>query len=261
MGRRDSLRALAPAIAATVGFLTVVLAAWAWIGRAPRGIRRLTAAMVGVVVAQGVLGGLTVKYLLPTPISVAHACLAQTFFCLALVLAVVTSTSWRESRVRPGGDMTAGIAAFSVVFLQLVLGAWMRHSDAGLAIPDFPTAFGRLVPDHWDARIAVHYAHRLGALAVAATIFSAAWAVYRTRADRAPRRLAAVLAGLIPVQMFLGALSVWTRKAVPVTVAHQTLGAVVLAGTVGLAMALSRRSEGAVAVLPDASVWAVRRPA
>lgn len=248
-------------IAATVGFLTVVLAAWAWIGRAPRGIRRLTAAMVGVVVAQGVLGGLTVKYLLPTPISVAHACLAQTFFCLAFVLAIVTSASWRGSRVRPGGDMTAGIAAFSVVFLQLVLGAWMRHSDAGLAIPDFPTAFGRLVPDHWDARIAVHFAHRLGALAVAATIFSAAWAVYRTRADRAPRRLAAVLAGLIPVQMFLGALSVWTRKAVPVTVAHQTLGAVVLAGTVGLAMALSRRSEGAVAALPDASVWAIRRPA
>src|SRR5262249_39189706 len=137
-----------------------------------------------------------------------------------------------------------------------------RHSDAGLAIPDFPSSFGRLVPDHWDARIAVHFAHRVGALAVAATIFSVAWAVHRTRLDRGPRRVAALLAALIPVQVLLGALSIWTRKAVPVTVAHQTVGALVLAGTVGLTLALSRRPAAEAQAVPEgAPGWAIRRPA
>ena len=46
------------------------------------------------------------------------------------------------------------------------MGATMRHTDAGLAIPDFPLAFGHLIPPHWDAKIAIHFAHRVGALIV-----------------------------------------------------------------------------------------------
>jgi cytochrome c oxidase assembly protein subunit 15 len=246
-------------IAATVGMLTVAFAAWAFAARAPRTVRRLSAAAVAVVVAQGVLGGLTVRYLLPTPISVGHACLAQAFFALTLVIAIVTSKAWRESDAGAGGSIAPGAAAAAAIFAQLVLGAWMRHSDAGLAIPDFPTSFGHLVPDHWSARIAVHFAHRFGALAVAATVFSAALAVRKTREDAAPRRLAAAMSLLVPAQMALGAFSIWTRKAVPVTVAHQTLGAVLLALSVALAMTLSRRPAAARAVL--SSAWPVRRPA
>jgi len=246
-------------VAATVGMLTVAFAAWAFAARAPRTVRRLSLAAVAVVVAQGVLGGLTVKYLLPTPISVGHACLAQAFFALTLAIAIVTSKAWRESEAGAGGSIAPGAAAAAAIFGQLVLGAWMRHSDAGLAIPDFPTSFGHLVPDHWNARIAVHFAHRFGALAVAATVFSVALAVRRTRADVAPRRLAAAMSLLVPAQMALGAFSIWTRKAVPVTVAHQTLGAVLLALSVALAMTLSRRPAAARAALPSA--WPVRRPA
>lgn len=246
-------------IAATVGMLTVAFAVWAFAARAPRTVRRLSAAAVAVVVAQGVLGGLTVKYLLPTPISVGHACLAQGFFALTLAIAIVTSKTWRESGAGFRGSTAPGAAAAAAILAQLVLGAWMRHSDAGLAIPDFPASFGHLVPDHWDARIAVHFAHRFGAVAVAATVFSATLAVRRTRDDAAPRRLAAAMSLLVPAQMALGAFSIWTRKAVPLTVAHQTLGAVLLAIAVALSMALSRTPAAARAA--SISGWPVRRPA
>jgi len=256
-------------IAATVGLLAVLLALRAWLGRAPAAVRRLSASAVVIVVAQGVLGGLTVKFLLPTPISVGHACLAQCFFALTAALAIVTSRAWRargadrrwdNSRAEFGGSTAPGLAVAAAVLAQLVLGAWMRHSDAGLAIPDFPGSFGRFLPDHWDARIAVHFAHRVGAVVVAATVFSAAFAIRRARTDAAPRRLALALSLLVPAQMALGALSIWTRKAVPVTVAHQTLGALILAAAVALSMTLARipAVERAATSSP---AWALGRPA
>jgi len=240
--------------AASVGMLTVAFAARAWGARAPKSVRVLSAIAVAAVVAQGVLGGLTVRFLLPTPISVAHACLAQAFFALTLVLAVVTSRAWRDSG-RPlsfapaeRAGLAAGLLAFSAVFVQLVLGAWMRHSDAGLAIPDFPTSFGRLVPDRWNPKIAIHFAHRAWAAVVALAIFSSAFAVRRARRDEAPRRVSLALSLLLPVQMFLGALSIWSGKAVAFTVAHQTTGALILAGTVALALSLARGETAAVPV-------------
>jgi cytochrome c oxidase assembly protein subunit 15 len=237
-------------IAATVGMMTVAFAVWAWAARAPKSVRVLSAIAVAAVVAQGILGGLTVRYLLPTPISVAHACLAQSFFSLTLVLAVVSSKGWRESAAplsfspAERAGLTAGLLALGAVFVQLVLGAWMRHSDAGLAIPDFPSAFGRLVPDHWNAKIAVHFAHRAWAAVVALAVFSAAFVVRRVRRAKTPRRVAAALSLLLPVQVLLGAFSIWSRKAVLFTVAHQTTGALILAGTVALSLALAR-SEAA----------------
>ena len=83
-------------IASAVGMLTVVLAVWLARREERRWVRRLGYVALGAVVAQGVLGGLTVLFLLPTAVSVAHACLAQTFFCLTVTIAVVTSPRWTE---------------------------------------------------------------------------------------------------------------------------------------------------------------------
>src|SRR5687767_13201790 len=80
--------------ATAVGFLTLVLAIWTARRETRPGVRRLAWGALGAVIAQGVLGGLTVIYLLPTPISVAHACLAQLFFCTLVAIATVTSREW-----------------------------------------------------------------------------------------------------------------------------------------------------------------------
>jgi cytochrome c oxidase assembly protein subunit 15 len=130
----------------------------------------------------------------------------------------------------------------------------MRHSAAGLAIPDFPSAFGGVLPNHWNSKIAIHFAHRAWALVVVATVFTAVSLVLRRSASSGARRAARFLAVLLPVQMLLGAFSIWTRKAVPVTVAHQTLGAVLLACAAGMSIFVFREAflaKRAAGVLPS----------
>src|SRR6266481_4447634 len=134
--------------AALVGCLTVVLALWTVVGEPRPGVRALGLTALLAVILQGVLGGVTVLYKLPLAVSVTHACLAQAFFCLTVTLALVTGAGWTAAQARDVSPRLARLAACTtgLVFVQLVLGALMRHMGAGLAIPDFPLAFGRLVP-------------------------------------------------------------------------------------------------------------------
>src|SRR6266446_4566863 len=81
-------------IASTVGFLTIVLAAWLWVQDPRRWMRWLGVTALGTVIAQGVLGGLTVLFFLPAPVSTAHAGLAEIFFCITVAIAVFTSPQW-----------------------------------------------------------------------------------------------------------------------------------------------------------------------
>jgi cytochrome c oxidase assembly protein subunit 15 len=239
--------------ATTVGFLTLVLAIWTARAETRTGVRRLAWAGLAAVIAQGVLGGLTVLYLLPTPISVTHACLAQVFFCITISLAYVTSREWLDavpaddvSGVRPAA-MAASVAAFG----QLVLGAVMRHIGAGLAIPTFPDSFGRVLPPFDSAPVIVHFAHRLGALVVLAFVFRLARAAWRAE-DRAFRRPAALLVALVVVQIGLGAATVLTGKAVTPTTTHVAIGAAVLGSCWWLALRSRRLLRAPGVVTADA---------
>jgi cytochrome c oxidase assembly protein subunit 15 len=255
-------------IASGVGFLTVILA----IGLARREprlwVRRLGYLALGAVVAQGLLGGLTVIFLLPPAISVAHACLAQTFFCLTVAIAVVTSPRWKNRapmsvRAAFAADPVARIAAGTgaVVFLQLLIGAVMRHTKAGLAIPDFPLALGRIVPPLTAFPVAIHFAHRVGAFVVAA--FVALCVVRALRSGRPGVGKTAVwLAALVLAQVTLGAATVLTAKAVIVTTAHVATGALLLGSTIVFAissLAAERRRSNVVPIRPamagKAAAW------
>jgi cytochrome c oxidase assembly protein subunit 15 len=245
--------------ASFVGFLTLVLALWTRRSEARAGVRRLAWLALAAVVAQGLLGGLTVLFLLPTPISVAHACLAQTFLCLTVALAYATSREWLRDeprRVDATGVRTAAFAAVAIVYVQLVLGALMRHTGAGLAIPDFPLAFGRLIPPFDEGRVAIHFAHRLGAVAVVAAIGRLLWTCI---ASKRPEfvAMAAGLAVLALQQVALGAATILSGKAVLPTTAHVATGAAILAGSFLTALRAWRRLErpearAVPATLPDA---------
>jgi cytochrome c oxidase assembly protein subunit 15 len=231
-------------IASAVGLLTVFLAVWLQRREDRLWVRRLGWAALAAVVAQGVLGGLTVLFLLPTPVSVAHACLAQTFFCLVVTLAIVTSPRFRAAEAAaPSALSRAAAWTTGLVFLQLLAGAVMRHTKAGLAIPDFPLALGRVVPPIESFAVAIHFAHRLGALLVAA-----AAAVSVTRAARSGRPALAKLGGLLALavcaQIALGALTVLSKKDVILTTAHVATGAIVLGVSLGLAIASRRFLPG-----------------
>ncbi|MEP6801910.1 MAG: COX15/CtaA family protein [Acidobacteriota bacterium] len=227
-------------VATSVGLLTLVLAVWL-ARREPRTwVRKLGYAALATVVAQGVLGGLTVLFLLPTAISVAHACLAQTFFCLVVTLAVVTSPRWRDGRVAArSGVSRIGAVTVAAIFLQLLIGAVMRHSRAGLAIPDFPFALGRIIPPIHSFAVAIHYAHRVWALAVAGLVITCLVSAVRSgRPGLVGTGIGLTL--LVAVQIALGAATVLTGKAVPVATAHVATGALLLATALGLTLG-SRR--------------------
>lgn len=215
--------------ATTVGFLTLVLAIWTEIAEPRRGVRRLAWAGLALVIAQGIFGGLTVIFLLPTPVSVAHACLAQAFFCLTLALAYVTSREWTGVASRPdtAGVRPVAFAAAAMVFVQLVLGALMRHTGAGLAIPDFPLALNRLVPPFHDPGVTLHYLHRVGALAVLAVVVLLAARAHRS-GERWLSSIAFFAVLLAVFQITLGAATVLTGKAVLPTTAHVAVGAALL---------------------------------
>ncbi len=219
-------------VASLVGFLTLVLAVWTARSEKRGGVRRLAWAASAVVIVQGGLGGLTVIYLLPTPVSVAHACLAQTFFCLVIALAYSTSREWLASTapaIDASGVRAAALAATVFVYVQLVIGAVMRHVGAGLAIPDFPLSFGHLVPPVASAPVLVHFAHRIGAVAV---LLAVSFFFVRARRAGDPRfvRLASAVLGLVIVQIALGAATVLTTKAVTPTTLHVATGAAILGG-------------------------------
>jgi len=255
-------------VAACVGLLTVTLMVLLgqWEPRA--WVRWLARGAVMTVLLQGTLGGVTVLFRLPLAVSVTHACLAQAFLCLVMALAVCTAPGWQEglrpaptqsrqglrprasegqthaptqSRQHPASwveqkqpalPVLAAITA-GMVYLQLILGALMRHMGAGLAIPDFPLAFGRLVPPLDSPAVVVHFLHRLGAIAV---VLCVGWTVVRIlsqyRAEKRLLRPALLLAGLVLLQLTLGALTIWTRRAVLPMTAHVAIGAAVLATSV-----------------------------
>ncbi len=243
-------------IATTVGLLTIGLTAWL-LRREPRGwVRRLGVAALALVVLQGLLGGLTVLLKLPIGASVAHAGTAELFLCVTMTIALVTSRGWIEAA--PAGPdagapstRTLAAGAAAVVYGQILLGALVRHSGAGLAIPDFPLAYGRLVPPFGSPLVAYHFAHRAGALVTAIVLVWLAARVLRAHGGEAAlRRPALLLVVLLALQILLGALTVWSRKAVVPTTLHLLTGASILVTTVVLALRARRLLAGAPAADP-----------
>lgn len=220
-------------IASTVGMLTIGLVVLLWRVEPRAWVRRLGWLALGAVVAQGVLGGLTVLLLLPNAISISHAGLAQIFFCLTVTLALVTSPSWRHPDRAPVDDPSLRIrmaVLTALIYGQILLGATVRHTGAGLAIPDFPLSYGRLLPPVWTEPIAIHFAHRVGALLVTVVAVANATSLFKAHRGRPElTRPATALLAAIAVQITLGGLIVLTGKQPIVNTLHVATGALVLA--------------------------------
>jgi cytochrome c oxidase assembly protein subunit 15 len=249
-------------IASSVGFLTIILAVWLWRAESRRWLRWLGVASLVAVIAQGLLGGLTVLYFLPAAISTAHAGLAEIFFCMTVAIALFTSPGWIAGYERGGWSKGSGrassfargelvepraaddrrlrqiaTATTILIFTQILIGATMRHTGAGLAIPDFPLMFGGIVPDHWSSKIAIHFAHRTGALVVTIAVI-ALFALARSRYSdcREVMRPARMLVALVAVQITLGALTVLSLRDPWINSLHVVGGALVLATSLVIAL-------------------------
>ena len=243
-------------MATVVGMLAVALTASAWLSkRATRREKWLATAVLVAVIFQGVLGGLRVV-LIKLDLAVVHACVAQAFFCFAAFVAVYTSRWWKEQcpstdTTRGRGLIWLGAITVAAIYGQLIVGAMMRHYQAGLAIPDLPLAYGKVLPPtdqgaldaiNWQRvrmepplpavsleQVWLHFGHRLGAAIVSILVLSLAWTVAR-RYRMHPRlvRPGLLLVGLLAAQLALGVLTVLLRKPADVASSHVAIGALVL---------------------------------
>jgi cytochrome c oxidase assembly protein subunit 15 len=225
-----------------MGLLTGILAVWIWATESRAWLRKLSYYAFGLVVAQGVVGGLRVllnhvevpslETSLGELIAMLHACLAQAFACVLIAIAVSCSRGWIAGPNHVGGRVErAGSLLCKALFLQLAIAAVMRHSGAGLAIPSFPwsTPDGGLLPVIWNFRVGIQFAHRVMALVIAVLIVVLAVAVWRDGASPASMRAgAAALVGLVALQIFLGAAIIRTYRSPMVTTGHVLVGAVTL---------------------------------
>jgi cytochrome c oxidase assembly protein subunit 15 len=249
-------------LGATVGLITIGIAVWLWRRESRAWLRRLGWIAVALVVFQGVLGGLRVLLdsmhidMVDTSagrlFAMGHATLAQAFLCLLVAIAAGCSRSWING-VGPAGAPAPtsarrwAVAAVALIFVQLMIAAVMRHSHAGLAIPWFPTSpSGALLPEAWDFRVAIHFAHRAMALVLFVALAGLALKVWRD-ADSTilMRRIAGWIIGLVSLQIMLGAAVISSFRHPHVTTWHVLVGAATLALTALLALFLFRdRIEG-----------------
>ena len=184
--------------------------------------------------------------MLKDQIGIFHAGLAQAFLGLLVVIAIATTGRWRSLSVSVNQNdlkRIGRIAVFTViaVYIQLALGATMRHQHRDLSILDFPTANGQWIPDTSPSAIArinawrdtqglsdvnafqiwLQMAHRFGALVVAAGAITV-WSALRKSNSRFPLlpTLSNVLLGLVFCQILLGVWTIWSNKAADVATAH-----------------------------------------
>ena len=221
-------------IASGVGVLTLGLALWLWLADSRRWTRWLGVGALAMILAQGVLGGITVLFFLPPAVSTAHAGLAELFFCATVAIALFTSAGWCSEFGLSTAIDDAWLRHITtwttiLVYAQILIGATMRHIGAGLAIPDFPLMFGHIIPDHWSAGIAVHFAHRVTAVIVTMAVATTSIYIWRRHRDRPElTRPATLLAFLLKVQITLGGLTVLSGRDTWINSLHVVCGALVL---------------------------------
>ena len=215
-------------VASAVGLLTLILAIWTARTDSRMWVRNLGWVALLAVILQGVLGGLTVLNLLPTPVSATHATLAQVFLCLVGWLAYTGTKEWNSpASTDPVSARVAFRAcafALIAVFIQLLFGAWMRHSEAGLAVPFFPTSeSGSLLPQTVDELVVIHMLHRGFAVIVLVLVLRAVASVARRLPEFGLH--ATLIASLVLIQVMLGALVIWEEKSPIITSIHVMNGA------------------------------------
>ena len=280
-------------LASGAGLLTTILAVWLWLKDPRKWMKWLGVIAFLLVVAQGVLGGLRVTLKMDN-LGVIHGVVAQSFFILMCAMALFTSRWWMERRTpvrqvsgtradaQPADQETGaplrGLVLLTtiLIFCQLAIGATMRGQHAGLAIPDFPAAYGKIWPDtspeaigHYNAQrmevngenpitafqVVLQMAHRLVALAVFMLVAASAWLSWRRLGGGdLLAKLAFFWLALIVSQIALGAWTVWSNKAADVATAHVLVGALSLVtGALWCIIAFGRRT-GATNIAPPKTI-------
>ena len=238
-------------LATIIGFFTLLQAIWISFSDLPFWLKRLGFIALATVILQGMFGGITVLFYLPPAVSMIHGVLAQTFFIITIIIAYSLSNE-RYKREDMGYNKNirkGSLLLISFVYIQLILGALMRHTASGLAIPDFPTMGGLWFPTFsesminninvelfdmdWELvsknQVVIHFIHRLGALIVSAFIgyfFFKNKSVIKKNKTLNRTKWSIIL--ILVIQVSLGVLTILSEKAPFIASFHVVNGAALL---------------------------------
>jgi cytochrome c oxidase assembly protein subunit 15 len=261
-------------IASGIGLMTMILTISMLAVEPRRWVKNLAVIAFVAVCIQGLLGGLRVS-LFKNEIGIFHGMLAQSFFCLLGILTISTSPSFLRGKwdIFLPHPFLKKIVLLStaLIFLQLALGASMRHAHLGLSIPDFPLAYGKILPNTDansidqinEARLAdsqmpttstqiwLQMAHRVMAFIILGAIITVAVIVFSNPIARSASTWSMVWLVMILCQVGLGAWTIWSNKAADVATAHMALGALSLLVGVLFTFRLFRASDSGRFTVPD----------
>ena len=237
--------------ATIVGFLTLLQFIAISFTSHPSWIKKMGLAALILVIAQGLFGGMTVIFFLPPSISIIHGVLAQTFFVSTIFIAYSLSESRKSKREAPFplSVRRAAVSLTLLVFVQLVLGALMRHTSSGLAIPDFPKMGGLWIPTFSENminninvelfdknldmvskwQVVIHFLHRLGALIITLAL---SFFIYKfsniVKKNSIESKALIIISIILTIQISLGVATVISEKLPYVASFHVVTGAALL---------------------------------
>lgn len=241
-----------------IGLISMGLVLWTFFRESRAWVRKMAWALLALVVFQGLLGGARVLFdqlntlaesnLVAQFFLVAHACGAMLVLTLLVSITFACSKSWITNKYAfpedSEKDSLKRLAwiAYLATFVQIFMGAVMRHADAGLAIARFPLANdSSLLPAYWNFAVSIHFAHRFGALILTVLLVHFVWRLLKHRTlDKLFFRFPILISVILSLQVYLGALTIWTAKNPYSATMHHLVGAFLLATVWGITFILSR---------------------
>jgi heme a synthase len=256
--------------ASLVGTLILIQTIWIYLVNSNSFLKKMSVFTLTTVIIQGILGGLTVHYLLPVWISASHGTIAQTTLCLTVLLTVLTSKPWTTKQTTSISTKLFKISTIVtlLIWVQLVFGAVMRHSEAGLVAFDYPTMNGDLIPklskineynqtrnefiweniensdstltqidvldEHLESispfKLFIHFIHRTWALIVFGSICYFWFYIFKyNNKNRLFTIGSSILLLATSIQLFLGIYTIWSIRDILITTLHVANGSLVLA--------------------------------
>ena len=241
-----------------IGLISMGLVLWTFLRESRAWVRKMAWALLALVVFQGLLGGARVLFdqlntlaesnLVAQLFLVAHASGAMLVLTLLVSITFACSKSWISNHYQfPREAERVSLkrlawVAYLATFVQIFMGAVMRHADAGLAIARFPLANeSSVIPAYWNFAVSIHFAHRVGALILTVLLLYLVWRLLKHRAlDKIFFRFPILISVVLSLQVYLGALTIWTAKNPYSATMHHLVGAFLLATIWGITFILSR---------------------
>ena len=237
-------------LATIVGAMTLGLAIWLGLIEKRNNVKKLGYFALILVIIQGLLGGLTVMFFLPTAISMIHGITAQTFLLVIILIAFALSREYSNGNSQLDSNRSIVLILFVAVYIQLILGAWMRHTESGLAIYDFPKMAGQWLPIFNDKmltaindwrfdmdypevamqQVVIHFLHRLGAFVIFILTIVMGYRLHQQKSTYSKMIQLNIFAiyVFVALQILLGVLTIWTAKGPFITSFHVMNGAAVM---------------------------------